>query len=700
MIVGPNLSYRSQSVALSRLLKPRTVAFVGLRRDTPELENVAPTLDGDAEVYFVSHRESSLLGRETFGSLEEIGKPIDAVFAYMSASKTVHLAEQCADLDIGGMVLVAGAFAEIGDEGAALQERLRAAAERGGMAMIGPNGLGYVNVNRGLSLTLSSKHRRRPGGLSIVSQSGSTMSAVVMAVWERPALGINLIVSAGNEAATDLADYVDYLVTDEETTSIALVVETIRRPAAFFAAVARALEAGKPVVALKLARNPRTQQMAASHTGALTGDAWVYEVAFKQAGIILAMDPEELVDRVALLSQIGRIVRRPVERLGVITMLGGIAALAFDICLEEGVDVPEMPVMQSWIAQALPGVTVPNPLDATGLAIPIWPEIVRRYASSDEIDALLFVHPLEDNDDTQLSHDLIEEFIAASRTTDKPFVLANVTGPLGEFALALVRKSGTVAVGHGLRSTIRGLQSYAAFASRRSSDALPAVVPAALPPTVPVRTPQGLMLPFDATMQLLAGYGIPVAPYLVIQEGDPATAPGFAGPYVVKLADVPHRTEYGAVRLSVDADDLVAAVDELRTLASRHGFPLAVAIQPMVDIRGEVIVGILGAGELGPVVVLGLGGVLVEVIGRVGGRMAPIDRSRAQSLIAEFEDVRIMHGFRGSEPWDLDGLADILVGVGRLAAGASSWIGSLDINPLVYGRQGFVAVDGLCLLRE
>ena len=690
---------RSQTDALQRLLKPSTVAFVGLRPDTEELANIAPTLDSDAEIFFVSHRESTLLGRQTYASVAEIGRPIDAVFAYMSAARTVDLAEECADLDVGGMVLVAGAFAELGEEGAGLQARLREAAERGGMAMVGPNGLGYVNVNRRLSLTLSAQHRRRPGGVSIISQSGSTMSAIAMAMWERPAVGINLIVSAGNEAATDLADYIDYLVEDDETTSIALVIEAVRRPERFFAAVRRAHAAGKPVVALKLARNSRTQQMAASHTGALTGDSWVYDVAFAQTGIIIARDPDDLVDRISILDQIAPAARRTSKRLGVITMLGGIAALSYDIALEEGVLMPEMPQMAAWIRSALPGVTVPNPLDATGLAVRIWPEIVRRYAESDEIDALLFVHPLEDADDSPLSHDLINEFIAASRTTEKPFILANVTGPLGGFAFDLAHDSGTLVVGHGLRSTIRGLRSYEDLVSRVHDDQPQSLERTPVPEIEPVDTGEGRMLPFAATMDLLTAHDIPVAPYVVFSENQKVRTPDFEGPYVVKLADVPHRTEYDAVRLRVEDEGLAAAVEDLRALAKRSGLPSLVAVQPMVDIEGELIVGIQGASELGPVVVLGIGGVLVEVIGRVGGRMAPVTHRQAEELIAEFEDLTIMHGFRGSESWDLAALADIIVGVGRLASAGSGWMESLDINPLVYGSQGYVAVDGLCFVR-
>jgi hypothetical protein len=173
----------------------------------------------------------------------------------------------------------------------------------------------------------------------------------------------------------------------------------------------------------------------------------------------------------------------------------------------------------------------------------------------------------------------------------------------------------------------------------------------------------------------------------------------FAGPYVVKLADVAHRTEHGAVRLGVDADALPAAITDLRALAAADGLADVVAVQPMVASTGEALLGIQGESELGPLVVFGLGGILVEALGRIGGRMAPFERADALELIDEFRDVKVMHGFRGRPAWDFDALADILVAAGRLAAGGHEWIASLDVNPLMYGPDGFQAVDALLLLR-
>lgn len=206
------------------------------------------------------------------------------------------------------------------------------------------------------------------------------------------------------------------------------------------------------------------------------------------------------------------------------------------------------------------------------------------------------------------------------------------------------------------------------------------------------------MLPFGATMALLAEHGIPVAPYhLVAAEADASSVrPPFSGPYVAKLADVAHRTEHDAVRLRVDEAGLAAAITGLRAVAAADGLSPVVAVQPMLEIIGETLLGIQGQSELGPLVVFGPGGIFVEVLNRVSGRMAPLGIDEARSLIDEFADMKLMHGFRGRPGPGRAGRHR--AGCGRLAARGEDWIATLDINPLVYGPAGYHAVDALLLL--
>jgi acyl-CoA synthetase (NDP forming) len=700
---GSPVSQAARRSSLARLLRPSSIAFVGLSDNSHFRRTVDPTFGGDAEIFMVNPRHDTVVGRPTVASLTALGRPVDAVLSCMSAERTTELVEEAAGLDIGGVVLVANGFVEIGGNGAELQARLRAAAAVSGLALIGPNGLGFINVPHRVSLTIASDHKRRPGGISIVSHSGAMLSGTAMAAWSYPDCGLNVLVSAGNEAVTDLADYVDYFAGDPETRAIGLIMEKIRRPEEFFAAVDRATEAGKPIVVLKLARNEQSQRMAASHTGALTGDAWVYDVALRQAGVALAYDVEELIDRLALFDQLPPQRWTPVSAVGAVTRTGGFASLCADLALAERVPLAPLENYKPWLAERMPSVTVPNPLDAASFGAPDWAQTIHKYVTDPDLDAIFMIQPVSDEDVTSLdgtvASPLIDEYAKAASQVSKPCVIANCSGVPGDWIEGHLR--GVLVRGRGLRPSLRGLATMGAFVRHRDAKRTRLAPPprVARPGQAPVPQPEGPMLPFGATMDLLAAHGIPVAPYYLVEPGD-AAAPPFAGPYVVKLADVAHRTEHGAVRLGVAADGLADAVAHLRSLAARDALAPTVAIQPMLEVAGEALLGIQGESELGPLVVFGLGGIFTEVLNRVNGRMAPFTEADARALIDDFAGLKVMHGFRGKPAWDLDALAGILVAAGGLAAGGREWIATLDINPLVWGPAGFHAVDALLVLRE
>lgn len=689
--------------SLDRVLGPKSIAIVGASESSRYAANSLGTLESDAEVLFVHPHRTSVFGQKTYPSLRSIETPVDAVLSMMSAERTTDLVEEAAECGAGGVVTVAGGFSEFGGDGLVLQERVRAAAWAAKMPVIGPNGVGYINVPRKLDLTMLPHFSRRPGRVSMIAHSGAAIEAMGAAAWRAGGVGFNLMISAGNEPVTDMADYLDYLAVDPGTEIICLVVEKIRRPEAFFAAAARARAAGKPVIAIKLARTERTQRMAMSHTGSLTGDAWTYEQAFKQAGILRADEIDELVDRVQFLEQLPRTQWSPVRGLFVFTGTGGFAAMAGDMADTEGVDIPEVGRLSEFIGSMVPGATVPNPLDATGF-MNSQPEVVEQimqtYLSAPEFDTSIFLSQFADWDmgGRKGAEDFARRTRAAGVGTS---IIAPLAGNGGQWLEGLRREYG-VAIGNGLRGCLRGLNTMASFVRSRPDAQIysPGSVPAVAQPAVAaVASGAGPMLPFAATMDLLTASGVPVAPYhLVSQPGDTTGVP-FAGPYVVKLADVAHRTEHGAVRLGVTAERLDDVTAELRELAARDGLPELVAVQEMITVEGEAFIGVRGQSELGPVVAFGLGGVFVEVLGRVSGRLAPFTAADAGEMIAEFDDLGVLTGLRGQRAWDRDALATILVQVSRLAAGGREWIGTLDINPLVFDGERFVAVDGLCLLR-
>lgn len=519
--------------------------------------------------------------------------------------------------------------------------------------------------------------------------------------WRAGGVGFNMMISAGNEPVTDMADYLDFLVDDPETRVICLVVEKIRRPDMFFAAAARARAAGKPIVAVKLARTKRTQRMADSHTGSLTGDAWVYDQAFKQAGILLAGEVDELVDRVQFFDQLPSERWSAVNGLFVMTATGGFAAMAADLSDEEGVDIPDVEELANWVGALLPGTTVANPLDATGFAAfhhDLFSQLLETYTEHPQFDAFVLFHQLAEWDIG--SSAITKIFAEKCRNTGRPVVISPMAGPGGRW-LDSIRLEHEVAVGNGLRGSLRGFNTMASFVRSRTDaqvQSARAVPQIARPRTVPINSEIGPILSFEDTMNLLEQAGIPTARYMVLSSNSTVEVT-FAGPYVAKLADIAHRTEHDAVRVNVAGEDLLAVVGGLRALAQKEGLPEVVVVQEYVPALGEAFIGIRSTTELGPVVAFGPGGVFVEVLRQVSGRLAPFLRCDAAELITEFDDTGVFNGIRGQEPWNRAQLEDILVAAGDLAAASRSWVETIDINPLIHDHDRLVAVDGLVVLK-
>jgi acyl-CoA synthetase (NDP forming) len=288
----------------------------------------------------------------------------------------------------------------------------------------------------------------------------------------------------------------------------------------------------------------------------------------------------------------------------------------------------------------------------------------------------------------------------ASKKSGKPFLFSPLAGQAGQW-MEEYRTDYGIALGNGLRGTIRGLQTMAAFKRGREDAAIQRSESADVvgrPAGDLVESDGEWMLPFESAMGLLSAAGISVAPFSLVRPDDEPAAPLFDGPYVVKLADVAHRTEHGAVLTGVDGADVAGAVETLRKIAARDALPATVVLQPQLVGHGEAFIGLTGDTELGPMVAFGLGGVFVEVMKRVGGRLAPFGTADAEELVAEFDDLGVIDGVRGMAPWDRTALTETLCNAGRLVAGGRSFIRSMDLNPLIVTEQGLVAVDCVCFV--
>lgn len=662
-------------------------------------------VDAGIELHLIGSRAVTAYGRPVSPSLDALGKPVDTVLSLAGAAASVEIAEQAAALGCGGIVIIASGFAEAGRSGVALQDRLGRLGEETGLAVIGPNCTGFANIPAGVALFTGMPVPVRAGALSIVSQSGYLTRAAMVAARERN-LGVRLAISSGNEAVTGVADYLDFLVEDPGTGVICLILEKVRGATAFFAAVARARAANKPVIALKLGSSARGQDIVQSHTGAITADGWVYEIGFRQAGVVVAEDLEALLDRSQLLTQLPQDRWRSCRDAVMISSSGGVAALASDSFEGQGVRLPPLDHLRARIHATIPGAAHANPLDLTGFAVEP-PEVVEglleTFTDPPAADAVAIGWWLAD-EDRDRAEILLKPLRSVAGRAKIPMIMASVEeSRIGGWTTAA--GEGLVCFTRGLRGTARalaGMSDHVEFAGRpdrldrRDRRAEPG---APLPRPATVDSPAGPIAGFAGAMSLLAGHGLDVAPYLVVSgpgEISPAAVGSLGAELVIKLADVPHRADLGAVRVNVTAGQLPAAAEDLSVLAARHGLPGRLVIQPMITGESEAFIGVRNHTDLGPVIVAGLGGTSVESAGPVVGRLLPADRADIDAMLDEL-DRRLTTRLGRPPRWNKEGLAAAAAGLARLAMRAP-WLASADANPLICGGQDCIAVDVLMVL--
>ena len=688
---------------LARLLSPDTVAVVGASEKLGMSNNaVLPMLEAGLDVALVNPNRDTVYGRPTVPSLTALGQPPDAVLALVNAERSVDVVEEARALGCGGVVVAAGGFAELGDDGRALQARLVSAA--GDLAIVGPNCSGFMNVSRHVNLFTGGRIALHEGAVAVVSQSGFLLRSALAAGQQRQ-LGFGLAVSSGNEAVAGLPDYVDLLADDPSTRVICLVIEKIRDADAFLRAVAHAHDRDTAVVALKLGRTEQSREIMRSHTGAIADEAWVYDLVLREAGVLTAGDVDELLDLAQLLAQVPPARRRPLQGVAVMASSGGVAGVAADTLADAGIPIADVAELEHWVRERVPGDGTLNPLDMTGFVMRD-PELLRDlfegYAHAGTVDALVLCWWAGEGDEAW-SRTLLEPFAEIAARADIPLIVSPVEATtLGGWTRAYHDRN--VAFCRGLLSTCRALDALDQVARSSGSTSTPVAIAAparSAPPTL-VDTPAGRIVPFADAMQMLADVGIAVAPYVVLDpdRDDDGALDALGSRLVVKLADVPHRTELDAVRLDVARADVPRVARELRAIAAAHDAPRTVAVQAMVAGHGEAFAGLMSRTDLGPVVLLGRGGVLVEVAGRVHGRRLPLPIEAAGQLVNDVAGPEATAGLRGQAAWPLDALIAAVDGVAELWRRHGSWLHSADLNPLVVTADAVVAVDALLVATD
>ncbi|HEV8391721.1 MAG TPA: acetate--CoA ligase family protein [Dongiaceae bacterium] len=696
--MNADLSQRQRN--LRRLLRPRHVAIVGGQAMADSIRRCADT-GFTGEIWVVNPKYPELGGRTCYASIADLPEAPDATFIAVPREATIDILRQLSARGGGGAICYAAGYTEVGGEGVALQAEFIEAA--GDLAVVGPNCYGMLNFVDGICLwpTGALGHQVETG-CAIVMQSGNI--ALNLSRNDR-SVPFAYVISSGNQAILNAADYVDALADDPKVTAIGLYLEGIKDVPAFSRAAAKALQRGKPLVALKAGNSELGAQFAMSHTGSLAGSDKMYDALFARLGIIRVHSVPQLLETLKLVSTAGL---PKGDRLAVFTCSGGECLLTADLCDTLGIPLPGFSADQADDLRAqLPNfATVSNPLDYNtslwgheGLLVKCFSTVMRG-----DFDAgMLVIDFATDGPVTE------EACMAAVRALLKACAMHGkmpiVTSTLSELLPAHARAEVIAAKGapmQGLEEALNAFASVHRFAQRKAQLASAPI------PVTPAAGEKRRVLSEVEGKKLLAGFGLAVPESRVVAPADAAKAAEALGfPVVLKVAEplIAHKTEAGAVAINLKSvGDVEAALARMETSVGAYlkgGRIERVLVERMVgDVVAELIVGVQRDPQFGLALVIGAGGIMVELVEDAAMLLLPTSAEEVEATIRDLKIAKLLAGYRGKPAADMGALVKSIMAIAAFAEANRSTLLELDVNPLMVRADGAVAVDALVVFGD
>jgi acetyltransferase len=696
-------------VSFERLFHPKAIAIIGASSDLTRIGGhpikALKNAGYKGGLYLVNPKYPEMHGLKCYPDAMSIGQPCDLAIVAVPAPGVAQAIRDCGKAGIPFAVVLTAGFRETGAEGRKLESELKRAVDESGVRIVGPNCQGMLSIQSRVWAAFGSvadEPEFRPGSVSCAFQSGGFGYAVVNLA-EAQGIGFRICVSSGNETDIDMPELLSAFLEDAGTSVIFAYLEGTPNARRLLDVGRRSLETGKPVMIWKAATTDAGIKAAASHTANMTGSYDLYRAALRQSGLIEVDDVEPIVDIAKLFAQ-GRLPKG--NAVGVLSISGGSGIVYADAAVRGGMTLP--PFSERTMAalrKIVPSFGSPeNPADVTAgffndmRLFTDALEIVLADPGLDQVSILLA------SVSGPVAGRACEAIAAVAARTDKPVHLAWS----GRQAKSPEAVTALTEAGVPFLTTPVRLARAAATLARFASDQR-----RLLPRRVPeIAAPKGLDLPAGAvtlneaeSKAVLQRFGIPVAREVFVAAGADAAsaAKSLKAPFAVKIVsrDIAHKTEAGGVKLGVAPD---ALADAVRTVTSN-----ATKAVPGARIDGvlvsemaqgiEALIGIINDESFGPVVALGLGGVLTEVLKDVTYRIAPFDVETAREMIADLRGTKLFDGYRGKPAGDKEALAEALVAASQMAAALALRLKEADINPVFVGPHGVVAADALVVLK-
>ena len=722
------------AIDLGPLFAPRSIAVVGASPRGwlgPTVRDNLAIMKSETRIHFVNPNYREVHGSPCHPSLDALPERPDTVILAVNPLRAARFTQEAADAGIPSIVIPGGGVVEGGEAALEMQRTVRDIGVRHGLAILGPNCMGMVDWTTNSTNYIGDVNPWLPRGhVAGLAQSGSVTDAFIHAPGTR--IGFSRIISIGAEVVLDLCDYLAYCLDDPETHAVMLFVEGFKRPERFLALCDRALAMGKPILAVKVGRSHQAQAAAIAHSGSLAGEERVTDAALEAAGVIRCDDLDELLEQAELVAGTGRLHRGVgLGRTGVVTVSTGEASLVADLAERTGLILPPVPpAARRAILSGLPTMGyIGNPLDPWGADDErhAYKVAFDALAASGAYDVLAVVHdsPFRDlPSEVDVARAVSTALIDATRDRPDllPVYISLTAGDVSEQVKATLDEAGGMPMLRGAVEALSAIPRLAGWEqartrrlvagprrgawSRLALDHVPWGRDRALDPLAhsEAAAPGLRALSERESLERLAAAGLPVTPWRWAAGADGVVAAwrDLGGRPVAVKADaegLAHKTEAGAVSLGVgDEDSLRAVVASLARRVARAGASLrGYLVEPMAPAGVELVVGGRRDPIFGPVVLVGLGGILAEVLDDVAVLLAPVPADEVRRRLERLRGAPVLRGVRGRPGVDLDALAALVSAVGRLLD-QDPTIAEIDLNPVVGSPAGVVAVDALVVL--